>query len=112
MWPPEFCPQTPTEPPEATRNGTKFYGPCDNGPATLKNLGDRTDQPNINGVLIGHVVSVRKQFMAACDLNDAGYDVHLLANWPACQDGRSFELRVRRADLDAVVLFPGLGSGA
>ena len=121
VWPPELCPEIPTEPSEASRTGKKYYGPGDKGAPTLADLGDRTYQLKNNGVVFGHkghIVPVRKPLMATCDLNDAGYDVHLLTNRQCyAQHVKSgevlqFERRGNKVEFDAEVLFPESGSGA
>ena len=74
------------------------------------------------GVALGHkvhIVPARKPPMATCDLNDAGYDVHLLASRQRyakhVKTGEvlQFERRGNKVEFHAEVLFPEKsGSGA
>jgi hypothetical protein len=121
VWPPELCPEIKTEPTAASKAGTKYYGPGDKEAPTLPDLGSRTYQLKNNRVTMSHkvhVVPVRKPLMATCDLNDAGYDVHLLASRRCYAEhvktGQilQFERRGHRIELDAEVLFLSQGNGA
>ena len=82
VWPPELCDGNVTTPSAASRAGRKYFGPGGKSYPSLPDLGDRTYRLRNGAVELSHkvhVVPVRKPLMAACDLNDAGFDIYLRA---------------------------------
>jgi len=83
VWPRDLRPEVPMEETSQSRAGVMYYGPGDTVSPSIRNLGRRIYTGQVEGnrrTLRMNICDARRPLVAVCDMNDAGHDVHMMAN--------------------------------